>query len=54
MQRRIPKPSTAPRAPVEERTNDAVRQQSVPQPGDPFVTFSEWSGEADEKACASL
>jgi hypothetical protein len=54
MQRRIQKPSVARRTPVEEGTNDVVRQRSVPKLDNPFVTFSEWSSEVDEKAYASL
>jgi antitoxin PrlF len=31
-----------------------IDKASANETGDPFATFSEWSSEADEKACAGL
>ena len=51
MNRRNRKPR-APQAPDKQRADQAAAQLREPEANDPFVTFTEWSSEADEKAYA--
>jgi hypothetical protein len=37
-----------------QRADQAAAQLRGPESGDPFVTFTEWWSEADEKAYAQL
>jgi hypothetical protein len=54
MQRQTRKPLSPAKAPVKPRADDGVMQERAPEASDPFVTFTEWWSEADEKAYAQL
>jgi hypothetical protein len=54
MQRDTQTPSTTPKRPVKQPTDDATKHGCAPEESGPFATFTEWSNEADEKAYASL
>jgi len=54
MQRKTRKPPGSSKAPVKQRADDAETQERVLEASGPFVTFTEWASEADEKAYAKL
>ena len=40
--------------PGKQRADQAAAQSRAPEASDPFITFTEWWSEADEKAYAEL
>ena len=54
MQRRIQTSSTAPKVPVKPQADNTAKQERALDANNPFVTFTEWWSEADEKAYAEL
>jgi hypothetical protein len=53
MSRQIRKPSV-PKKPAQERAENPAPLDVPPDALGPFATFSEWRGEADERAYAKL
>jgi len=53
MKRQKRKPASVLNAPVKRQVEQVTKRDQAPEKN-PFVTFSEWSSEADEKAYAEL
>jgi hypothetical protein len=54
MQRQNRKRPTALKAPVKQSIDDGKTKERTLEAAGPFVTFAEWSSEADEKAYTQL
>jgi hypothetical protein len=54
MKRAIPHASIVSKVPGKRSAKDGKSRGQVTEAANPFVTFSQWSGEADEKAYAAL